>query len=122
MTDAPLPAGPAFDATVLQRLASDLEDEGFAVVFASCYRRMLPGRLARITRSLDDGDVDCALDATLSLKVSCLVVGACQLAELASAIEGDVRRHDLEAARAAARQLAAVADRADHALRAYLEA
>ena len=122
MTDAPRSPGPAFDVTVLQRLASDLEDEGFAAVFASCYRRMLPGRLVRITRSLDEGDEDCALDATLSLKVSCLVVGACQLAELASAIEADVRRHDIEAARAAARQLEAVADRTDDALRAYLDA
>lgn len=122
MTEAQLPAGPAFDATVLQRLASDLEDEGFAAVFAGCYRRMLPGRLARITRSLDEGDEECALDATLSLKVSCLVVGAGQLAELASAIEGEVRRHDLEAARVAARQLPAVADRTDHALGAYLGA
>ena len=122
MSDEQLPACPAFDATVLQRLSSDLEDEGFAAVFASCYRRMLPGRLVRIARSLDEGDVDCALDATLSLKVSCLVVGACQLAALASEIEADVRRHDLDAARAVARQLGAVADRTDHALRAYLEA
>ena len=122
MTGAELPEGPAFDATVLKRLADELEDEGFAVVFANCYRRMLPGRVARVTRSLDEGDEDCALDAALSLKVSCLVVGARQLAELASAIEGGVRRRDLEAARAAARQLAAVADRTDHALRDYLEA
>lgn len=122
MTDEQPPAGPAFDATVLQRLASDLEDEGFAEVFAGCYRRLLPGRLERITRSLDEGDEECALDATLSLKVSCLVVGACQLAELATAIEGDVRRHDLAAARVVAQQLPAVADRTDHALRAYLEA
>lgn len=122
MADAELPAGPAIDATVLERLASDLEDEGFVVVFASCYSKMLPGRLARITRSLDEGDEDCALDATLSLKVSCMVVGACQLAELASAIESQVRRRDLEAARAVASQLATVADRTEHALRAYLGA
>lgn len=120
MTDPRLPSGPAFDVAVLQRLASDLEDEGFAAVFARRYRRMLPGRLERIARSLDEGDEDRALDATLSLKVSCLGVGACQLAELASSIEGDVRRHNLEAARAAARHLAAVAERTDHALQIYL--
>lgn len=114
------PASPTLDSTVLRQLADDLDDAEFVAVFAGSYRRMLPGRVLRITTSLEAGDVDCALDATLSLKVACLTVGARQLAELASVIERDVRRHDVVAARAAATHLPAVAGRTDHMLADYL--
>ncbi len=121
MKTATRPAPPAFDPKRLRRLASEVDDQSFVSVFASRYRQMLSGRISRIHATLLAADVDGALDAILSLKVSSATVGTCELAGLALVIEGDVRRADVLAARAAAADLAAVAARADVALAAYLE-
>lgn len=111
---------PAFDANRLRGLARDIDDQSFVSVFASRYREMLSGRISRIHAALMAADVEGALDAALSLKVSSATVGTCELAGLALVIEGDVRRADVLAARAAAADLVAVAARADEALAAYL--
>lgn len=114
------PPTPAFDVTRLRGLARDVDDQKFASVFASRYREMLTGRISRIHATLMAADVEGALDAALSLKVSSATVGTCELASLALVIEGDVRRADVLAARAAAADLMAAAARADEALAAYL--
>jgi HPt (histidine-containing phosphotransfer) domain-containing protein len=117
---APRPSPASLDRTVLRRLSRALDDDGAVRKFAARYREMLPGRITRITASLQGHDVDRVLDAVLSLKVSSATVGAQELAELAGVIEKDVRLFDLPAARTAAADLTAVGLRADAALAAYL--
>ena len=112
------PGVPAFDAAALRRLSHDLDDLAFVSVFANRYLEMLPTRV----RALQAADVEAALDAALSLKVSSSTVGTCELADIALAIEGNVRRLDVPAARANAAELPPAAKRADHALVAYLSA
>jgi HPt (histidine-containing phosphotransfer) domain-containing protein len=112
----------AFDADVLVRMARDVNDQAFASVFAVRYRQMLDARVSRINRALLAEDVDDALDATLSLKVSSSTVGTRELADLALVIEDNVRRLDVRGARTEAARLPLVAARADQALAAYLSA
>ncbi len=116
------PGVPAFDAAALRRLSHDLDDLAFVSVFANRYLEMLPTRVLRIARALQAADVEAALDAALSLKVSSTTVGTCELADIALAIEGNVRRLDVRAARHTAAELPPAAKRADHALVAYLSA
>jgi HPt (histidine-containing phosphotransfer) domain-containing protein len=113
-------AAPALDPGVLLCLARDVEDEGVALQFATCYRHLLAGRVTRIAGSLDLEDPTVALDATLSLKVSSATVGARELAELAREIEQALRAGDPGALRAAADRLSAAWARADVALAEYL--
>lgn len=113
---------PAFDEAVVVRLAREVDDQDFATVFVSQYRRLLIGRVTRIDSALLAEDVDTALDATLSLKVSSATVGTCELADLARSIEGNVRSRDVAGARAVAARLPRAAARADLALAAYLSA
>lgn len=121
MTGSTRPARtPAFDAGVLARLGCDVGDEAFASLFAQRYRQMLAGRVDRINLALRSEDVDDALDATLSLKVSSTTVGTHELARLAQVIEGSVRRLDVLEARTVATRLPDAATRADEALAAYL--
>lgn len=109
-----------FDDGALRQISFEIDDQAVALVFASRYRQMLLGRVSRITTALQHHDADAALDALLSLKVSSATVGTGELAELALALEGDVRRHDLTAARLEAGRLWPAAQRADRALAAYL--
>ncbi|MBB6629826.1 hypothetical protein H5V45_21085 [Nocardioides sp. KIGAM211] len=120
MSESTLSAVPAFDAAALVRMAIDVNDRAFTSVFATRYRQMLAGRVNRITSALLKADVDAALDATLSLKVSSVTVGTCELADLALDIEDNVRRFDVTAARTVASRLPVAAARADHALAEYL--
>ena len=116
------PGVPTFDEGALRRLSHDLEDHAFVSVFAARYLEMLPTRVLRINNALHTADVEAALDATLSLKVSSTTVGTFELADLALTIEDNVRRLDVRAARATATQLPPAAVRADAALVAYLSA
>ena len=115
-------SGPsALDTDALSRLAHAVGDISFPPRFAALYRALLPDRVTRIARSLVGHDLDAALDAILSLKVSSMTVGTQELAALACLIEGEVRVFDLPAARTAAGFLTAATDRADAALAAYLD-
>jgi HPt (histidine-containing phosphotransfer) domain-containing protein len=114
------PADAALDPIALRRLSRAVDDDRFVRKFAARYRELLPGRVTRISASLQGHDVDLVLDAVLSLKVSSATVGAQELAELAGVIEGEVRIFDLPSARTAAASLPPAALRADAALAAYL--
>jgi len=109
-----------FDEAALRRLSYEVDDRVFTWLFANRYRRMLVGRVARITTALQRLDVEGALDAALSLKVASATVGTCELAALAHEVETEVRHHDVTAARTTASLLWAAAARADQALGAYL--
>ena len=114
------PGETVLDRSTLRRLGRAVDDDAFVRKFAARYRELLPGRVTRISTSLQGHDVDLVLDAVLSLKVSSATVGTLELAELAGVIEGEVRIFDLSAARTAAASLPPAALRADAALAAYL--
>jgi signal peptidase I len=121
------PAPGALDDAALGRLADDLDDPAYPVTFAARYQQLLPQRLDRISTALgsdggpeDAADLDAALDASLSLKVSSTTVGALELEQLASVIELSVRRRDVAAARSLADGLTHAGRRADRALATYL--
>ena len=115
-----MPDVATFDEAALRRMSREVDDRAFAWLFASRYRQMLIGRVARITTALQQLDVEAALDAALSLKVSSLIVGTCELADLARKVEVEVRLQDLTAARHSASQLWPAAVRADRALGDFL--
>ena len=115
-----MPDVATFDEAALRRMTREVDDRAFAWLFASRYRQMLIGRVARITTALQQLDVEAALDAALSLKVSSLIVGTFELADLARKVEVEVRRHDVTAARLSASGLWPAAVRADRALGDYL--
>lgn len=112
---------PAFEAAALRTLSDELDPE-FVPVFAARYADMLPARIGRISDALLANDLDLALDATLSLKVSSNTMGTRELETLAHIIELDVRREDVASATQVAAHLADAAARADSALSAYLAA
>jgi len=109
-----------FDEAALRRMSREVDDRAFVWLFASRYRQMLIGRVARINTALQQLDVETALDAVLSLKVSSATVGTCELADLAQQVESEVRRTDITAARLSASRLWPAAVRADRALGDYL--
>ena len=117
-----LPSQPCFDVTDVLHLAGELDDRLFPWHFAGRYREQLDVRLGRIEAALEAGDLDAALEVTLSLKVTSTLVGTRELAELSTSIEAELRAEDLSAARASAAQLPAVAARAVDALSPYLSA
>lgn len=111
-----------FDPAALDGLTGHVADRRFALVFVAGYRRMLPERVRRIEHALCEGDLDAAMDAVLSLKVSSSMVGAGELRALGCRIERRLRREDLPAAMTVAGRLVEAAARADRALGDYLAA
>jgi hypothetical protein len=112
----------SFDPSALDRLALDVADRPFMVTFAHTYRRLLPQRVRRLVTAISEGDLDGALDATLSLRVASAIVGAHELVEMASHLEDRIRTGDLAGADRGARLVPDAAHRTDHALAAYLGA
>lgn len=108
------------DTRAVAALTGHPEDREIAVVVTSRYRQLLPRRVHRIVTAVDQGDLDCAMDAALSLKVSSCMVGAGELHVLAARIESHLRRVDLAAAASVAEQLAPTAERTDSVLASYL--
>jgi chemotaxis protein histidine kinase CheA len=98
------------------------------VVFVSSYRALLPQRVRRIAAGLaaaqvdheDDDAIEDAMDAVLSLKVASAIVGAYELADIATRLERLLRRGDLARAVVVETALAGAAARADRALGAFL--
>ncbi|MDO9494169.1 MAG: hypothetical protein Q7J48_00565 [Nocardioides sp.] len=109
-----------FDPRDLDQLALDSANWPFMVSFAEKYRSLLPTRVQRIVTATDAGDLDQAMDATLSLRVASSFVGTHELAEMARYVEGRLRQGDVVGALARVRLLADAAERAELALAAYL--
>lgn len=92
------PAGPPIlDLAVLHRLEDELGGTGVAHRFAEDYIRIWNKRLAYLRRSVDDDDLELAMDAVLSVKNSAFMVGASRLAGLAVSAECLLRTGDLAA-------------------------
>ena len=110
----------ALDGHVLESLGESLGDPHFARVLVEKYCTLLPGRIERLTTALHDHDVDTALDAAKSLRVSSTMVGALELAGLANLMEAEIRRGSVPTARGVASALPDAQRRAEDAVAAYL--
>lgn len=86
-------------------LAEDIGDSAGALNFLRDYLHMLPGRMARIIRHLNEPDREATMDALLSLRVTSAMTGAQETERRCRAIEALVRCNQLQAARAAAHSL-----------------
>lgn len=89
------------DLAVLAALELQLEDSGPARAFARDYVAAFPARYLRLRESVDHRDLSAAMDATLSLRSTSIMVGAVTLAALAAEIATAVLTTDLRAARRA---------------------
>lgn len=71
------------DPAVLERLRSELDDDEGWRLFLSNFLAHLPRRIEKLRGGLAHADYEVSMDAVLSLKISCQMVGAELLAELA---------------------------------------
>ncbi|WP_134741505.1 Hpt domain-containing protein [Nocardioides sp. 503] len=108
------------DTASLERLARDVSSWPFVVTFAEKYQQLLPDRVRRVIAAITEGDLDQALDAALSLRVSSAFVGALELVDLAHRLETHLRLGDLAAARLPLGLVPEAAQRAEQALATYL--
>lgn len=109
-----------FDPSATRRLETDTQSCAFVHSLVDTYREMLETRVERIVAALAATDVVAALDAAHSLRVSSVMTGTTELAELSAGIVDGLREDDLAAARTGGEQLPAAADRAREALDDYL--
>ena len=122
MVETHVSGAPVFDPGAVTALTGDAGDPAFANVFVGKFRSLLPQRVKRIAMTLCSDDLDEALDAVLSLKVSSCLIGAGELCLIGRTLEAHLRHLDLAKARLVAVDLTAAADRADAALGEYLAA
>lgn len=89
---------PLLDPAALEALTEDLGVPGMSLQFARDYAAMWGQRQARLRESVQQADLDAALDAVISLKVTSAMVGGSRLAYLAQALEAALREGDLQQA------------------------
>jgi len=111
-----------FDPSAVHRLEADTQSEPFVRTLVGTYQRMLAPRVDRLVDAVLTSDSEQALDAALSLRVSSIMTGATELAEIATFVVEDLRNHDLPAARSQALLLPAAALRTREALDRYFGA
>ncbi|WP_340538109.1 Hpt domain-containing protein [Nocardioides sp. GXZ039] len=109
-----------FDPRTLHQLADDDRARPFLLGLAETFQRMLGERVSRLVDAVRGADVEEAMDAVLSLKVSSTMIGAHELARTATLIEGYLRSDDLPGASSLLLVLAEVARRTDAAIAGYL--
>lgn len=80
------------DHTVLTELKAELGgDQAIISAFVRNYVALLPWRVSRLHRALENLDMDDAMDAVLSLKTSSQMVGAICMDRLATGLEVSIR-------------------------------
>lgn len=83
MTSSDSSGAPLVNPAVLERLREELDgDEGW-LLFLRRFLEHMPVRVKKLRFGLTAGDYEVAMDAVLSLKISCQMVGAERLAGLA---------------------------------------
>lgn len=85
---------PLVDGATLQELEEQLDGLELALRFARDYAAMWDKRLAKLTAAVQNRDVDAALDAAISLRITSAMVGGLRLARLAEILEDVLRRGD----------------------------
>lgn len=91
---------PLVSPDVLDTLADELEDP---VAYATYLRRnheMWPARYARLSDAIRAGDAEAAMDAVLSLKSACQMIGAQKLVAAARDVERALQDGQMNAAEA----------------------
>lgn len=91
---------PLLDTATLDALVEELGTPDIAGNFARDYAGMWKQRQARLGACVEQEDVEAALDAVISLKVTSAMVGGSRLAHLAGLLEATVRRGDFQQATA----------------------
>lgn len=81
----------AIDPTVLERLSEELGDRDVANRIAAIYLELLEERVGRLRSACDEGDVEKALETTLTLKVTSATVGAVGVSGCAERVERRLR-------------------------------
>lgn len=71
------------DPAVLARLRLELDDDEGWLLFLRNFLNHLPRRIDKLRRGLAGADYEVSMDAVLSLKISCQMVGAERLAGMA---------------------------------------
>ncbi|MET3902337.1 HPt (histidine-containing phosphotransfer) domain-containing protein [Paenarthrobacter sp. 4246] len=80
------------DRTVLTELQAELGgDQAIITAFVRNYVALLPWRVSRLHRALENLDMEDAMDAVLSLKTSSQMVGAICMDRLATELEISLR-------------------------------
>lgn len=79
------------DPDVLARLRAELDDDEGWFLFVRNFLNHLPHRIEKLRRGLAGADYEVAMDAVLSLKISCQMVGAERLAGMALQLQQSLR-------------------------------
>ncbi len=111
-----------FDPATLRQLVDDTQSPRFVLDLAHTFRSMLQPRVDRVVDAILADDLDDAMDAVLSLKVSSTMTGVLETAGLAAGVETRLRAGEVAAARSQALLLLPAATRAEVALDAFLAA
>ena len=111
------------DPAVLEKLRIELDNDEGWLLFISAFLAHLPCRMEKLRSGLWNADYDLAMDAVLSLKISCQMVGAERLAEMALHVQhtiiGSTTSGNVTAAPPPAKilvDMAACAEQTAHAL------
>jgi len=83
--------GMLVDSGVLHGLLNELGDASGTNAFVRNYVSMLPLRVSRLHHALDERNMDDAVNAVLSLKISSDMVGAVCLRRLAAELEASMK-------------------------------
>lgn len=85
-----VPGTCVLDPAVLEQLRSELDDDEGWRLFLSNFLAHLPRRIEKLRGGLVHADYEVSMDAVLSLKISCQMVGAERLAGLALQLQGQL--------------------------------
>lgn len=85
---------PLLDPAILQELEQQLDGSELALRFARDYAAMWDQRCAKLAAAVQNQDLDDALDAVISLRITSAMVGGLRLARLADILEGLIRQGD----------------------------
>jgi hypothetical protein len=91
---------PVLDINALQDLEQQLGSRDVADVFARNFAMLWPRRRRNLVSAIEQEDREKALDASISLRVSSIMVGGVRLASLAEALEALIRGGDFPGGRA----------------------
>lgn len=83
---------PLVDTDILEELEEQLDGSALAVRFARDYAGMWEQRYAKLAAAVHDQDMDAALDAAISLKITSAMVGGLRLSRLAELLESVLRQ------------------------------
>ncbi|MDQ0673698.1 HPt (histidine-containing phosphotransfer) domain-containing protein [Pseudarthrobacter siccitolerans] len=83
---------PLVDTDILEELEEQLDGPALAVRFARDYAAMWDQRCAKLAAAVHNQDMDAALDAVISLKITSAMVGGLRLSRLAELLESVIRQ------------------------------